>query len=432
MDNELGAKDPYNGMNTGKDEIEPDFLKKKDGGGVGEGVKAAAGDIASAVMAAKGGGGGAAAKGGSAAAKGGEAAAAKGGEAAGKAGASAGGATGLGGGNSTDKAKAGAKEAKKGLTGEAEAREREAGGFYKGGKGGGNEEEPSLFKKKKEKSTLGKMNTVAIAAPFFILLISILAIVGLIAALPVMMIGAIDSNLIRILGFENTLAIIEKVGGFVTSHFLSEGQMPSEYSMALAQHGVDVGQVLANGEFVKTDVYIADIENRNDLVAAASGFSYISEDEGELAMLYKGRVIRADEFVAELNSDPTLYAAYSEAADLSTKYYYSDEVEDVYEKMNLSRGNFNEWKNTGDYEKDEEAYNEILTEMLNDGTSLKVGGFCYEDDEPEENETNEVDKSIFAHDSGTYEKKYDDASTEDIAQTVAESTREYVINWDYE
>ena len=432
MDNELGAKDPYNGMNTGKDEIEPDFLKKKDGGGFGEGAKAAAGDIASAVMAAKGGGGGAAAKGGSAAAKGGEAAAAKGGSAAAKGGEAAGkGNLAGGGGNSTDKAKAGTKEAKKGLTGEAEAREKEAGGLYKGGKGGdGDGDDASLFKKK-EKSTLGSMSAIAIAAPFFILLLSIAGIVALVVALPIMMIGAIDSNLIRILGFENTIAIIEKVGGFVTSHFLSEGQMPSEYSMALAQHGVDVGQVLANGEFVKTDVYIADIENRNDLVAAASGFSYISEDEGELAMLYKGRVIRADEFVAELNSDPTLYAAYSEAADLSTKYYYSDEVEDVYEKMNLSRGNFNEWKSTGNYVKDEESYNEILTEMLNDGSSLKVGGFCYEDDEPEENDTNEVDKSMFVE-GGTYEKKYDDSSPEDIAQTVAENTREYVINWDSE
>ena len=433
MDDNLGSKDPYNSMNTAKDEIEPDFLKKKEGGGGG--AAAAVGDIAGAVMAAKGGGGGAAAaKGGSAAggaaAKG--AAAGEAGAAAGKSGAS-GATAGMGGKGEkgiTAKGKSGTKEAKESLAGKADAKEKEAGGFYKGsGKGG--DDEPSIFKKKKQKSSTQKMATVAIAAPFFILLLSIGAIIALIVALPIMMIGAIDSNLVRILGFENTIAIIEKVGGFVTKHFLSEGQMPTEYSAALARNGVETGQVLANGEFVRTDVYIADIENRKDLVASAGGFSYIPEDDGELAMLYNGKIIRADDFVAAINSDPVLYAAYSDAADLSTKFYYGDDVEAVYEKMNLSRGNFNEWKNTGDYVKDEEAFNEILEEMLNTGSSLKVGGFCYEDDEPEEDETNKVDKSMFVG-GGTYEEVYDDKTPEQIADTVAGSTREYVINWDYE
>lgn len=428
MDDNLGEKDPYNSMNTGKDEIQPDFLKKKEGGGGG--VAEAAGNVAGAVMAAKGGGGGAAAaKGGSAA--GGAAAKGAAGEA-GK-GSAAAGMGGKGEKGITDKGKGGAKEAKESLAGKADAKESEPGGLYKngGGKKDG-DEDPNLFKKKKKVSGIGGLSAVAIAAPFAILLFAVGGIILLIVALPIMMIGAIDSNLVRILGFENTIAIIEKVGGFVTEHFLSEGQMPSEYAAALARNGVQTGQVLANGEFVRTDVYIADIENHNDLVAAASGFSYIPEDEGELSMLYNGKIIRADEFVAAINSDPVLYAAYSDAADLSTKFYYGDDVEAVYEKMNLSRGNFNDWKSTGDYVKDEEAYNEILTEMLDTGSSLKVGGFCYEDDEPKEDETNKVDKSIFAVDECTYEEVYEDKSSEEIANYVAESTREYVINWDSE
>ena len=268
------------GGDTPDESIKPDF--EKSGGAADKLSKAenAAAGVAKAALAAKGGGAGAAGGG--------------------AGGVSAGGVGGAGG------AKNAAKDGLKSGAEKAEANEQNPKGLYNkdGGKQSQGEEEPKL------KMSKGAKTALKAAAPFAILLIFLFAMIAFLIALPVLMIGAIDYNLMKVLGFENTIAILEKVGSFVTAEFMTDGDFPSEYASDLANNGIDVGQVLANGDFVRTNTYIADADTRDDLVAAASGFSYISDDEGELAMLYDGKIIRADEFVAAVESNPVLYAAY--------------------------------------------------------------------------------------------------------------------------
>lgn len=399
MDDNLGASDPYRDMvNSAENDIRPGFLGGN-GSSDGEGAakKALKGvEQAAAAVATKG----------KSAGKGGGKGAGIGGAVGGK---------GFGGGKDA------ASEGLKSGTKSAEGKEKSGGLFNKKG---------SSQKDGKSESKLempsGIKNVLKMASPLLILLVGTLAIIALIIALPVMLIGAIDYNLMKILGFENTIAILEKVGSFVTKEFLSKGNVPSKYFSDLAAFGVDVGQVTANGDFVKTNVYIANIEEKTDLVAAASGFSYIPEDEGELAILYNGKVIYAEDFVAAVESDPTLYAAYTGAADLDTKYYYGDDVNKVYKEMGLSRGNFNNWDSSGSYKQDEEKYFEILKNVLNSGSDLEVGGSYKDLPKPSTAATSAPSNSG----AGTYSEPVDGVDSGTITGNVSEKTQEYIYRWD--
>ena len=400
----MDEKDPYRQMDSGEEGIRPEFLSGKN---KASGVLSAAESAASAVVAAKTGNAGVASKAGSDAAK-------AGGDAA-KAGGMAG-----GNGSAKNTLENGMKAAQNEETNPRRLYNRGGGESEK------SEAEPNLSLPKGLKA----------AAPFAILLIGMVAIIALIVALPVLMIGALDYNLMKALGFTETIGILEKVGSYVTKEFLSDGKVPSEYASDLAAHGVEVGQVLANGDFIKTNTYIANADTRDDLVAAAGGFSYISDEEGELAMLYNGEVIRADDFVAAVESNPSLYAAYSEAADLDTKYYYGSDVSQVYKDMGLSRGNFNDWESSGNYKEDEAKYTEILNRVLDSKSAGIVVGGYYNDGELAKNpygaDLDYLDDAVEDEedfDEGTYSKNVSNGGGEEISSEVSEKTREYVTEW---
>lgn len=378
MDDSLGANDPYRTMNSGEEGIQPDFLKNK-GGGSAEKTLGMAEKAAQMALAAKTG-------------------KAPTGEAAAGGAASAAGKTGEGG-----------KAAKEGLKSGAEKAEKEESSpsLYKGKKGQeSQDDEPSL------KMSNGSKMALKAALPIVILSLVVVGVIALIVGLPVIMIGAIDYNLQKVLGFEETVGVLEQQGEHVTAELAHEGKMPKQYFNDLVASGIDVGQVTANGDFVRTDTYIANIENRNDLVASAGGFSYVGDNEGELAMLFDGKIIYADDFVAEVESNPRLYAAYSSAADIGTKYYYSDQVEKDYKEMGISRGMFNDWESTGNYEEDEENYFNILKKVLSAGSNLQVGWYSKDDGgEATEGSTQTII-----------------GSAKEIVQNVASKTKEYITD----
>ncbi|MDO4526572.1 MAG: hypothetical protein Q4B87_00555 [Candidatus Saccharibacteria bacterium] len=374
MDNDLAENDPYRQMDSGESEIRPEFLKRSGAGTLSAAEKAAGG-----VVGARTGG--------------------------------AGGALGR-------------------------AKDAEDGGLYKSRRGNsGNKSEKAsrgLFRKKSAQKSEGKgklkmPSALKLMAPLLILLIGVVAIIAVIAALPVMMIGALDYNLQKSLGFTETVGILEEQGEHVTAELAKSGEFPSEYAADLAANGMDVGQVTVAGDFIKTNVYVADIEKRNDLVAAASGFQYNSDEEGELAFLFNGEVIKADDFVARVEEDPQLFAVYIRAADVTAKYYYGDDVEQVYKDMKLSRGNFNSWKITGDYDADEEDFRKILTKSLDGKSNVVIGGALHDEPEPA--------GTILARPSGgvgkgTWDKTVTGAEATDTIGTTAENTREYIKRWD--
>lgn len=403
MDENLGANDPYRTMDSGEEGIQPDFLKKKNDDA--RGTLTAAENVASAVMAAK----------------------------TGKA--PAGGAKATEAGIKTGGVQKATEDGFKSSVGKVEANEEKASGLYN--RGGSQET------KEEGETKLSMPKGLKAAAPFLVLFIALGGIIFLIIGLPILMIGAVDYNLQKVLGFFDTVGILEKQGEHVTAELAEKGKFPSGYASDLASNGIEVGQVTANGDFYRTDTYIADIDKKEGLVAAAGGFSYISDDEGQLAMLYDGKIIRADEFVAAVESDPKLYAAYSGAANIATRYYYGEDVEKVYRDMGISRGNFNDWEYTGNYDEDEKNYQEILTKVLDGKAKINVGGKA--DDAKADKDTAEDPDGIGRDgewdplpensdpNGGTWHKNTDDFTTSGgengLDPVTADNTKEYIEGW---
>jgi hypothetical protein len=227
----------------------------------------------------------------------------------------------------------------------AKEREESAGGFrtFVGGKGG------------KGKGLLGGKfkATKASLAVILVLGLGLIVVAAAVLTTPIFTIGHLDFNLQDALGFTKTSGILQKLATRIIEKKLSKGEVPSALANDLAEHGINVGQVTANGDFVRTDKFIANVENLKDV--ASLGHYEIAPSEGELAVLYDGKVITADEFVATVESDMRMFADYTEALDISARYYYSDDVEKVYEQMGLSRGIFADWKDLGDAEQNKET-----------------------------------------------------------------------------
>lgn len=228
-----------------------------------------------------------------------------------------------------------------------------------------------------DKKTKGGLTGKKSAVAFLALGVGILIVgVGMIGA-PIFMIGNLDYNLMDSLGFTGTVGILEKQAEYVTVEMAKNGELPTEYANDLVAAGLDVGQVTLAGDFVRTNKYIANIEELDDIAVVGSGFMAKGSD-GELAFLFDGEVVRADDFVATVESNPRMYAAFSEGADISAKYYYSNDVSKVYNDMGIKRNAYQGWQATGDEKKDRENFDKIMVSVLNTDTNTEMAG-CDDD-----------------------------------------------------
>ncbi len=223
-------------------------------------------------------------------------------------------------------------------------------------------------------------------APKFSLLFVVIIMIAVVPAMlsstniPLFLIGHISLNLQDALGFTSTSAILEKQASYITQEALMNGEVAKAYADDLATHGIEVGQVTQAGNFVKTNVYIADLDDDGMEIANTGQELGVASNGGELSVRFRGRIIPASDFVAILESDPELYGEYSEASGISAKYYFSEEVENVYQDLDISRSSFDDWVRTGDKEADQESYNELLAEALDDDPVVDVNGHDPEDD----------------------------------------------------
>ena len=281
----------------------------------------------------------------------------------------------------------GAEAAKNSLA-KSEQDAAEGGGFYnrskKGVTGGSSqarneEENPSGFgftgggKKKsgigKAKFGIGK-KSAAIVVFLIILVLAAVVMVGL----PMYIIGNWDFNLMKAFGYDRTVEVLEKQARLITGDDLSRGEVPDVLAGKLAAHGFTVGQVATNGDFVRTNVYVADAEKLKDM--AVVGNFQVQPSEGELAVLFDGEVVSAENFVDTVESDPQMYMAFSEMADIGALYYYkSDEVLSVFKDSGLSRSMYASETPTGNDKKDMETYLKLTEKGINKFSEMTVGGY---------------------------------------------------------
>ncbi|MBR2543236.1 hypothetical protein IKF03_01375 [Candidatus Saccharibacteria bacterium] len=231
-----------------------------------------------------------------------------------------------------------------------------------------NDEQENITGKNKNKKV-----AMAVGATVMIVIIIAVAAAALLFAIPIAVMATIDYGLQRALGFDETSAVIEKQAEYVVASQLKRGYFNETLAADFEKHGVEVGQTTLVGEFVRTNNYSAELETE----VASDGVFY-DHSTGELAMRFEGEIIVADDFVAKVESNPRLYAAFALATDMTSRFYYSDDVNKVYKEFGLSRNNFASWKTTGSIEGDQEQFEKIFDRIIRKVSSVGLNG-CDED-----------------------------------------------------
>ncbi|MBR0488272.1 hypothetical protein IJJ39_01185 [Candidatus Saccharibacteria bacterium] len=233
------------------------------------------------------------------------------------------------------------------------------GGFFKGS---GKSQDDSG--KKSGKGVISKAPMLAIGG---IVLIFVVAL-----GLPVLRklsVGWIKENTFRSTGFTDTAAILEELSIHTVAMFLKEGKMPDQLAADFLENGVEVGQVTIAGEFVRTNEYIAGLDS-----GLATTSSVETMETGELAVRFGNEIVKADDFVAKIESTPEMYAAVTDATDIAARYYYSDEVNQVYKNMGIERNTFRDFESTGDAKEDQKQFDEMMAGALDRYSSLDTVG----------------------------------------------------------
>ena len=286
-------------------------------------------------------------------------------------------------GDGSRKEKENAQQKRYGETAKTELKDAESGasgGLYKNGASVKAQEELAggfrSFvggKDSKGKGLLGgKFKATKMSAAIVIFLILLLLVPIMTFANPIFQIGNFDYNLMDSIGFLRRIGILEKTASFVLGADLKKGEVSDQLAGKLAEHGLTVGQVTAKGDFVRTNSYVADIEDLADL--AVLGSFQNNPSNGQLAVLFDNRVIEADDFVAVMESDPKMYMAFLDATDIGAAYWYSDEMNRELDRLDVGylRSVFSDWRASGDSAKDRESYEKVKKDALNRDLDLTV------------------------------------------------------------
>ncbi len=196
-----------------------------------------------------------------------------------------------------------------------------------------------------------------------------------ISNIPMILIGTIDMNLQRQGGFDEGEYLMQAQAEHIDQNALLNGAVARNHAADLAEHGIEVGQINIAGEFVKTNVYLADLDKVNMEVASLEDDYSLHHDEGELVVRFHDRIIKGSDFVATVESDPELYTAYSDALNLRARLYYSSEMQELDNENNISKSNTSNWQRTGDREQDWKNFQEMTASALDKDPSVNINGY---------------------------------------------------------
>ena len=255
--------------------------------------------------------------------------------------------------------------ASKGLGGTARGLFREGMGGFKGKSGG-----------KAKKISAG------LVIAMFVMIIPLALVL---TSVPAFLIRSIDLGMQDTAGITSREAIMKEQAKYIDQESLESGEVPKSHADELAKHGIEVGQVALSGEFVRTNVYLAELEQDLGEVAGSGDDYRINGEKGELSVKYKDKIVKGSDFVAAMDSDPEMYGAYLDASTVFTAFMFSDAVSEMLGKeFGITRETFAGWQRTGDKEKDQESYEELLYKAVDKSSNAYISGVQDggSDDEP--------------------------------------------------
>ena len=127
---------------------------------------------------------------------------------------------------------------------------------------------------------------------------------------------------------------------------LKNGELPEDTVEVLKEHGVEVGYM--NGDFVEGN-----------------------KANGELILKLDNKIITADNFIEEVNTNLKLYEAFDSATYKRAAYYFDDAAEKVFRKVGTSRNNYTEASD----------FDEVVSGKMGEGSNIEIGSASIQVDE---------------------------------------------------
>lgn len=127
---------------------------------------------------------------------------------------------------------------------------------------------------------------------------------------------------------------------------LKDGEIPENTAKILKENGVEVGYE-QNGEFKES-----------------------RENKGGLSLKIDGRIITAENFINEVDSNLSLYDAFNSATYSRAGYYYDESAHEVFKKIGTNRNNFSS----------DASFDEIMDEKMGSGSDININNISLADD----------------------------------------------------
>ena len=148
--------------------------------------------------------------------------------------------------------------------------------------------------------------------------------------------SAISERLIEETDVQYADAVVSKE--LVFQQALKEGSIPEDTAGILKRKGILVGYL---GE---------------------EGFVETTSHSGALSLMMDNKVISADEFINEVQSNIQLYNAFNEATYSRAAYYYDESAQKVFKQIGTNRNNY-----TGENE-----FDEVMDDLIGNGSDVEV------------------------------------------------------------
>ncbi len=206
-------------------------------------------------------------------------------------------------------------------------------------------------KKVTAKKTFGWIKTLGAIGFITFMIIVFLVLFGTGNIIP----SAISERLIEESDVQYADAVRSKE--LVFQQALRDGKVPEDTARILGQNGVTVGY-LNGGEFVESN-----------------------ENTGGLALKIDDKIITAENFIEEVNSNIALYNAFNNATYGRAAYYYDNEAQEVFKEIGTDRDNYTS----------ESDFSEVMSSVMGEGSDISINSVALVQKTQENEQTGETE-----------------------------------------
>lgn len=135
-----------------------------------------------------------------------------------------------------------------------------------------------------------------------------------------------------------------------------------QYPDAVATKQVVFQQALKEGAIPDDTAKLLNNEGVKVVCKTSDGYTEANKCDDELALVVDNKLIKADEFISEVNSNVKLYSALNDATYSRAAYYYDEPAEEALRELGITRNSF----------RNGEGFDEVMEKAMKSGNNIDI------------------------------------------------------------